>query len=130
MTTYHKIQIRQDTAANFNSVNPVLLQGELAIETDTRRKKPATALLLGAIFLMTTKKKEFYRLLQAELMKGQTFKRSSLVRLPDIQALRIGCTLVALRTILREYTLTTIGSRTQARQLLTDTQSRQSNVNV
>ena len=39
MTVYHKIQIRQDTAANWASINPVLLQGEMGLETDTRRTK-------------------------------------------------------------------------------------------
>lgn len=34
-----KIQLRHDTKANWETVNPVLLQGEVAIETDTNRTK-------------------------------------------------------------------------------------------
>lgn len=34
-----KIQIRRDTAANWTSANPVLAQGELALETDTKKIK-------------------------------------------------------------------------------------------
>ena len=34
-----KIQIRRDTAANWTSANPVLAQGELALETDTSKLK-------------------------------------------------------------------------------------------
>lgn len=34
-----KIQLRHDTAANWASVNPVLLEGEVGIETDTRKQK-------------------------------------------------------------------------------------------
>ena len=34
-----RIQLRRDTAANWTSVNPVLTQGELGIETDTRKLK-------------------------------------------------------------------------------------------
>lgn len=34
-----RIQLRHDTAANWNSVNPVLLVGEVGIETDTRKQK-------------------------------------------------------------------------------------------
>lgn len=34
-----RFQLRRDTAANWASVNPVLGDGEPAIETDTRRKK-------------------------------------------------------------------------------------------
>ena len=34
-----KIQLRHDTAANWTSVNPVLLEGEVGIETDTRKQK-------------------------------------------------------------------------------------------
>lgn len=34
-----KIQLRHDTAANWASVNPVLLEGEVAIETDTGKLK-------------------------------------------------------------------------------------------
>ena len=33
------IQIRRDTAANWASVNPVLAQGEMGLETDTERMK-------------------------------------------------------------------------------------------
>ena len=33
------IQLRHDTAANWTSVNPVLLEGEVGIETDTRKQK-------------------------------------------------------------------------------------------
>lgn len=39
MTVYHKILKRQDTKANWARLNPVLLQGEDGIETDTRRTK-------------------------------------------------------------------------------------------
>ena len=34
-----KIQIRRDTAANWKSVNPILLSGEWALETDTKKMK-------------------------------------------------------------------------------------------
>ena len=34
-----RIQLRHDTAANFASVNPVLMEGEMAIETDTNKAK-------------------------------------------------------------------------------------------
>ena len=34
-----RLQLRRDTAANWTLVNPVLAQGELAIETDTRKVK-------------------------------------------------------------------------------------------
>ena len=34
-----KIQIRNDTAANWKAANPVLLKGELGIEIDTRKLK-------------------------------------------------------------------------------------------
>lgn len=34
-----KIQLRHDTSANFTSVNPVLLEGEFAYETDTKKIK-------------------------------------------------------------------------------------------
>ncbi|MBQ2349750.1 MAG: hypothetical protein II393_00505 [Cytophagales bacterium] len=34
-----RIQLRHDTAANWTSVNPVLLDGEVGIETDTRKQK-------------------------------------------------------------------------------------------
>lgn len=34
-----KIQLRHDTAANWTSVNPILLEGEVGIETDTRKQK-------------------------------------------------------------------------------------------
>lgn len=34
-----RIQLRHDTAANWTSVNPVLLEGEVGIETDTRKQK-------------------------------------------------------------------------------------------
>jgi hypothetical protein len=31
-----QIQLRNDTAANWSSTNPILAQGEMGIETDTR----------------------------------------------------------------------------------------------
>ena len=34
-----QIQLRNDTAANWTSANPVLAQGEMGIETDTRKFK-------------------------------------------------------------------------------------------
>ena len=39
MTEYRKVQIRQMTAAQWVTNNPVLLQGEQGLETDTRRIK-------------------------------------------------------------------------------------------
>ena len=33
------IQIRRDTAANWNGANPILAQGELGLETDTDKIK-------------------------------------------------------------------------------------------
>ena len=34
-----RIQVRRDTASNWASVNPVLLQGEQGLETDTGKVK-------------------------------------------------------------------------------------------
>lgn len=34
-----QIQLRRDTAANWTSNNPILAQGEIGIETDTKKKK-------------------------------------------------------------------------------------------
>ena len=34
-----KIQLRNDTAANWKAANPVLLKGEVGIENDTRKIK-------------------------------------------------------------------------------------------
>ncbi|MFA5715278.1 MAG: hypothetical protein WC998_06040, partial [Candidatus Paceibacterota bacterium] len=34
-----KIQVRNDTAANWTSANPTLLVGEVGYETDTKKKK-------------------------------------------------------------------------------------------
>lgn len=34
-----RIQLRHDTAANWTSVNPILAEGEVGIETDTRKQK-------------------------------------------------------------------------------------------
>jgi hypothetical protein len=39
MTTYTRFKLRNDTAADWTSANPVLLQGEIGVETDTRRYK-------------------------------------------------------------------------------------------
>jgi hypothetical protein len=39
MTTYTRFKQRSDTAANWTSANPVLLAGEMGVETDTRRYK-------------------------------------------------------------------------------------------
>lgn len=39
MTTYTRFKLRNDTAANWTATNPVLLQGEIGIETDNRRYK-------------------------------------------------------------------------------------------
>jgi len=33
------IQLRRDTAANWTSVNPILFQGEMGVETDTLKAK-------------------------------------------------------------------------------------------
>jgi hypothetical protein len=38
-TVQVKIQLRGDTAANWASVNPVLLNNELGLETDTKKLK-------------------------------------------------------------------------------------------
>lgn len=38
-TQIARIQSRSDTAANWTTVNPVLLAGEWGYETDTKRKK-------------------------------------------------------------------------------------------
>ena len=35
----YRIQFRNDTAANWTSANPTLMQGELGLETDTRKYK-------------------------------------------------------------------------------------------
>lgn len=34
-----KIQLRNDTAANWKAANPVLLKGEVGVEIDTRKLK-------------------------------------------------------------------------------------------
>lgn len=39
MTIIRKIQLRRDTAANWTTANPVLLSGEVGLETDTRKEK-------------------------------------------------------------------------------------------
>ena len=39
MSSIARIQLRRDTAANWTSENPVLLAGEMGIETDTRKYK-------------------------------------------------------------------------------------------
>jgi hypothetical protein len=39
MTTYTRFKLRNDTAANWTATNPVLLQGEIGVETDNRRYK-------------------------------------------------------------------------------------------
>jgi len=39
MSSTARIRIRRDTAANWTAANPVLLNGEVGIETDTRRFK-------------------------------------------------------------------------------------------
>lgn len=39
MASIIQIQLRRDTAANWTTANPVLLQGEPALETDTGRLK-------------------------------------------------------------------------------------------
>lgn len=39
MTTAYQIELRNDTAANWTSANPVLGQGELGVETDTGKMK-------------------------------------------------------------------------------------------
>ena len=39
MSQYYTIQLRQDTAANWTTVNPVLAAGELGLELDTRKFK-------------------------------------------------------------------------------------------
>lgn len=39
VTNRTTIQLRHDTAANWTSVNPILLDGEVGIETDTRKQK-------------------------------------------------------------------------------------------
>ena len=38
-TIYRRLKIRRDTAANFTAANPVLADGEPALETDTRKRK-------------------------------------------------------------------------------------------
>jgi hypothetical protein len=39
MTTYTRFKLRNDTAANWTAADPVLLLGEIGVETDTRRYK-------------------------------------------------------------------------------------------
>jgi len=39
MTTYTRFKLRNGTQAEWTSANPVLLQGEIGVETDTRRYK-------------------------------------------------------------------------------------------
>lgn len=35
----HKIQFRRDTAARWTSINPILMEGEIGLETDTGKAK-------------------------------------------------------------------------------------------
>ena len=42
-----RIQLRNDTAENWASVDPVLLKGEIGIELDRRRFRWATELRIG-----------------------------------------------------------------------------------
>lgn len=39
MPRYDTIQVRRDTAAQWASINPVLLQGEMGLESDTNKFK-------------------------------------------------------------------------------------------
>ena len=39
MTTYTRFKLRSDTAANWTAADPVLLAGEIGVETDNRRYK-------------------------------------------------------------------------------------------
>jgi hypothetical protein len=39
MTTFTRFKLRNDTAADWTAANPVLLLGEIGVETDTRRYK-------------------------------------------------------------------------------------------
>jgi len=39
MTTFTRFKLRSDTAANWTAANPVLLAGEIGVETDTRKYK-------------------------------------------------------------------------------------------
>ena len=39
MTTFTRFKLRNDTAADWTAANPVLLAGEIGVETDTRRYK-------------------------------------------------------------------------------------------
>ena len=39
MTTFTRFKLRSDTAADWTAANPVLLLGEIGVETDTRRYK-------------------------------------------------------------------------------------------
>lgn len=39
MTTYTRFKLRNDTAVNWTAADPVLLLGEIGVETDTRRYK-------------------------------------------------------------------------------------------
>ena len=39
MITFTRFKLRSDTAANWTAANPVLLAGEIGVETDTRRYK-------------------------------------------------------------------------------------------
>ena len=39
MTTFTRFKLRNGTAAEWTAANPTLLQGEIGVETDTRRYK-------------------------------------------------------------------------------------------
>lgn len=35
----HKIQFRRDTSVRWSSINPILMEGEIGLETDTHKMK-------------------------------------------------------------------------------------------
>jgi hypothetical protein len=68
MSSTARLRLRRDTAANWTSANPVLLNGELGIETDTRRFKVGNGTLAWSSL-------SYY--IEGVLARGQASKMTS-----------------------------------------------------
>jgi len=68
MSSTARLRLRRDTAANWASANPVLLNGELGIETDTRRFKVGNGTLAWSSL-------SYY--IEGVLARGQASKMTS-----------------------------------------------------
>lgn len=68
MSSTARLRLRRDTAANWTAANPVLLNGELGIETDTRRFKVGNGTLAWSSL-------SYY--IEGVLARGQASKMTS-----------------------------------------------------